>query len=208
MYWSEFLAIALAHLLAVASPGPDFAIVTRQSVTGGTVAGLWTSFGVGTGILLHVGYCLLGVALILSQSENLFNTVKWIAAAYLLFIGIQAIRKSFIKFEVAPGSSATVADLDPLKAFSIGFLTNGLNPKATLFFLALFTVVIDVDTPLRIQIFYGIYLAVATFAWFAMLSALLGRDAVRNFMLRAGAWFERAMGLVLIFLAVQIAVSS
>ncbi len=208
MYWNEFLAIALAHLFAVASPGPDFAIVTRQSVTGGTVAGLWTSFGVGTGILLHVGYCLLGVALILSQSETLFNTVKWIAAAYLFFIGIQSIRRSFISIEPAPGSTAAVADLNPLKAFSVGFLTNGLNPKATLFFLALFTVVIDASTPIRIQIFYGLYLALATFAWFAMLSTLLGREAVRNFMLRAGAWFERAMGLVLIFLAIQIAFNS
>ena len=60
MYWVEFLTIAVAHLFAVASPGPDFAVVTRQCVTGGTKAGVWTSLGVGTGILLHVSYCLLG----------------------------------------------------------------------------------------------------------------------------------------------------
>ena len=208
MDWQEFLAIALAHLFAVASPGPDFAIVTRQTITGGTVTGLWTSFGVGSGILLHVGYCLLGVALLLSQSATLFNAVKWIAACYLLYLGVQSMRRSFAaqpSFDTGAGSTPA---LSPFKAFTTGFLTNGLNPKATLFFLALFTVVINASTPLRIQLIYGAYLAVATFAWFAMLSTLLGKSAVRGFMLRAGVWFERAMGVILIALALQIAFNS
>ena len=89
----------------------------------------------------------------------------------------------------------------------LGFLTNGLNPKATLFFLALFTVVIDPTTPTSMQVIYGVYLAVATFAWFAMLSKIFGRPSVREFLLRAGIWFERGMGAVLILLAVQIAVN-
>lgn len=88
-----------------------------------------------------------------------------------------------------------------------GFLTNGLNPKATLFFLALFTVVIDPQTPLAIQIVYGGYLAVATFVWFAMLSLFLGHRAVRDRMLELGIWFERGMGVVLVALALQIGLS-
>ncbi len=63
MYWTEFLTVALVHLLAVASPGPDFAIVLRESVSNGRHAGIWTALGVGSGILLHVGYCLLGIGL-------------------------------------------------------------------------------------------------------------------------------------------------
>ncbi|MEQ8956261.1 MAG: LysE family transporter [Gammaproteobacteria bacterium] len=208
MYWNEFLAIALAHLFAVASPGPDFAIVTRQTVSFGRYAGLWTSLGVGSGILLHVSYCLLGVALLLSQSPSLFTTVKWIAAAYLLYLGIRSVAATFKARAPAPSPDPAAAAVRPARAFVMGFLTNGLNPKATLFFLALFTVVIDVSTPVRIQVLYGIYLAVATFVWFAMLSTVLGRDSVRGFMLRAGHWFERAMGIVLIFLAVQIAIAS
>lgn len=202
MYWTEFITIAVAHLFAVASPGPDFAIVTRQSVMAGTRAGIWTSFGVGAGILVHVTYCILGVALLLTQSEQLFNGMKYVAAAYLAFLGIQSIRESLRPVQ------AIYADTDiavqPGKAFWSGFLTNGLNPKATLFFLALFTVVIDINTPTSIQIAYGLYLALATFAWFALLSTVLGRQQVREFMLRAGVWFERGMGIVLILLAVQI----
>lgn len=204
MYWTEFLTIALAHLFAVASPGPDFAVVLRQCVTSGTRAGIWTSFGVGTGILLHVSYCVLGVALLLSQSPTLFNSMKFLAAIYLFYLGIQSIRSS-----LGPGTNQAVVEgsssVNPRKAFVLGFLTNGLNPKATLFFLALFTVVISQETPMSVQIAYGIYLAIATFMWFALLSKVLGRTAVRKWLLKSGAWFERGMGAILVLLALQIA---
>lgn len=207
MYWAEFLTIAVAHLFAVASPGPDFAVVLRQCVTSGTRAGVWTSLGVGSAILLHVAYCILGVALLLSQSPSLFNFMKYLAAAYLLYLGIQSIRESLQTADSAQEVEEQIA-IEPKKAFALGFLTNGLNPKATLFFLALFTVVISSETPTSIQIIYGLYLAVATFAWFAMLSTVLGRPKVRNWMLNAGAWFERGMGAILILLAIQIALNA
>jgi|TARA_B110000263_G_C15258969_1_gene487878 threonine/homoserine/homoserine lactone efflux protein len=97
--------------------------------------------------------------------------------------------------------------LEARQAFIQGFITNGLNPKATLFFLALFTVVISAETPLVIQMIYGIYLALATFTWFALLSMVLGQSAVREFILKAGKWVERGMGIVLILIAIQIGIS-
>jgi RhtB (resistance to homoserine/threonine) family protein len=204
MYWAEFLTIAVAHLFAVASPGPDFAVVMRQSVTAGTRAGIWTSLGVGSGILLHVAYCLLGVALLLSRSPVLFSAVKILAAIYLSYIGIQSIRQSFVKQPDAVLDEGGEVTVSPGRAFVLGFLTNGLNPKATLFFLALFSVVIDIETPVQIQLVYGLYLASATFAWFAILSMVLGHEPIRVFMRKSGVWFERIMGLILVFLAVQI----
>jgi len=203
-YWSEFAAIALAHLFAVASPGPDFAVVLRQCVTAGTRAGVWTALGVGSAILLHVAYCILGVALLLSSSPQLFSAMKLAAAFYLAYLGVQSIRASF-RAQQMPAATTESNAVRPLKAIGLGFLTNGLNPKATLFFLALFTVVIDPQTPLSVQMFYGAYLSLATFAWFAFLSAVLGRPAVRQFLLRAGVWFERGMGVILLVLAAQIA---
>ena len=203
MYWAEFFTIAIAHLFAVASPGPDFAVVMRQSVRGGTRTGVWTSLGVGSAILLHVTYCLLGVALILSQSPLLFNVMKLIAAGYLFFLGVQSIRASLVSGRQESNSSQEPI-LSARRAFILGFLTNGLNPKATLFFLALFTVVIDPGTPLSIQVMYGLYLATATFLWFTLLSLVLGIARVRNVILKLGVWLERAMGLILIFIAVQI----
>jgi threonine/homoserine/homoserine lactone efflux protein len=203
MYWAEFFTIAIAHLFAVASPGPDFAVVLRQSIAAGTRAGVWTSLGVGTGILLHVAYCLLGVALVLASSPNLFKAVKVVAALYLLYLGVRSILGSF-KPASAASSGQSETSIRPLRAFLLGFLTNGLNPKATLFFLALFTLVIVPQTPTSLPRVYGGYLALATFVWFASLSLLLGRPDVRGFLQRAGAWFERGMGLILIALAVQL----
>jgi threonine/homoserine/homoserine lactone efflux protein len=90
-------------------------------------------------------------------------------------------------------------------AFTSGFVTNGLNPKATLFFLSLFTVVINPHTPLAVQAGYGIYLAVATAFWFCLVAMLFSQQRVRAGFARMGHWFDRTMGAVLIALGVKIA---
>lgn len=205
MYWAEFLTVALIHLLAVASPGPDFAVVVRESVTHGRRAGTWTAFGVGTAIFLHVGYSLLGIGLIVSQSIMLFNALKWLAAAYLIYIGFKALRAK----PAAAGEAIQVSSVErtPRGAFVAGFMTNGLNPKATLFFLSLFTVVINPHTPLLVQAGYGVYLALATGLWFCLVAMLFSQARVRAGFARMGHWFDRTMGAVLIALGVKIAFS-
>lgn len=205
MYWAEFLTVALIHLLAVASPGPDFAVVVRESVTHGRRAGTWTAFGVGTAIFLHVGYSLLGIGLIVSQSIMLFNALKWAAAAYLVYIGFKALRAK----PAAGGEAVQVSTVErtPRAAFVAGFMTNGLNPKATLFFLSLFTVVINPHTPLLVQAGYGVYLALATGLWFCLVAMLFSQARVRAGFARMGHWFDRTMGAVLIALGIKIAFS-
>jgi RhtB (resistance to homoserine/threonine) family protein len=204
VYWNEFLTVALIHLLAVASPGPDFAIVVRESVGHGRRAGVFSAIGVGCGIFIHVAYSLLGIGLIVSQSLVLFNALKWLAAAYLLYIGIKALR--------AKPASAASAELNmqagertARAAFVAGFVTNGLNPKATLFFLSLFTVVINPHTPLVVQAGYGVYLALATALWFCMVAQLFSHQRVRAGFARMGHWFDRLMGAVLVGLGVKLA---
>lgn len=206
MYWTEFFTVALIHLLAVASPGPDFAIVVRESVAFGRRAGIFTALGVGVGIFVHVAYSLLGIGLIVSQSIVLFNALKWLAAAYLLYIGIKALRAK-------PADSARVelsseqAQRSARAAFTTGFVTNGLNPKATLFFLSLFTVVINPHTPLTVQAGYGLYLALATALWFCLVAMLFSQQRVRSGFARMGHWFDRLMGAVLVALGVKLAFS-
>ena len=205
MYWMEFLTVALVHLLAVASPGPDFAVVVRESVASGQRNGSWTALGVGCGILLHVGYSLLGIGLIVSQSIVLFNIFKWLAAGYLLYLGIQALRARPSNADMSVAGSPGLQSAR--KAFVTGFVTNGLNPKATLFFLSLFTVVIDPHTPLLVQALYGVYLAFATALWFCLVAWLFSRARVRSGFARMGHWFDRVTGAVLIGLGVRLAVS-
>ncbi|MBQ4832970.1 LysE family translocator [Pseudoalteromonas sp. MMG010] len=205
-YIDEFLLIVVAHFFAVASPGPDFAIVLKQSVQQGRRNALWCSAGVGAAILLHITYCVLGVAVVLSQSPMVFTILKYIAAAYLTYLGIQALRSA---------KPQTIVDNSTLHkqehtaqsvwvAFRRGFFTNALNPKATLFFMSLFTLIISSSTPTSIQIMYGIYMALATWGWFSMLSLVLSKASVRLFFQRSGYWFDRAIGVVLIALAVRV----
>lgn len=202
----EFMTVALVHLLAVASPGPDFAVVVRESVAQGRRAGSWTALGVGCGIFVHVAYSLLGIGLIVSQSIVLFNLVKWLAAAYLVYLGWRALRARPMSLEAIDGTNAPVAR-SAWRAFVIGFVTNGLNPKATLFFLSLFTVVISPDTPLLVQAGYGLYLAGATALWFLLVAWLFSRGRVRAGFARLGHWFDRLTGAVLIGLGARLALS-
>ncbi|MEJ6474358.1 LysE family translocator [Pseudoalteromonas piscicida] len=204
-YLDEFIIIALAHFFAVASPGPDFAIVLKQSVQHGRANALWTSLGIGLGILVHVTYCLLGVAILLSQSEALFSIVKYLAALYLAYLGIQALRyakPNTDKEHIAP-DHVLESNWTALKR---GFLVNALNPKATLFFLSLFTLVIEPTTPSGVQLFYGLYMAVATWVWFSFLSVVLSKTTVRAFFRRAGHWFDRGIGVIMLLLAVRLVV--
>ena len=90
------------------------------------------------------------------------------------------------------------------KAFMVGFLTNGLNPKATLFFLSVFAVAVSPDTPNAIKFGYGLYLAFATGVWFCVLSVLLSSKKVSQFIGKKGYWFDRVMGIVLIILAIKL----
>nr|WP_205346636.1 LysE family transporter [Stutzerimonas stutzeri] len=202
----EFMTVALVHLLAVASPGPDFAVVVRESVAQGRRAGSWTALGVGCGIFVHVAYSLLGIGLIVSQSIVLFNLFKWLAAAYLVYLGWRALRARPMNLEAIDGANAPVAR-SAWRAFVIGFVTNGLNPKATLFFLSLFTVVISPDTPLLVQAGYGFYLAGATALWFLLVAWLFSRGRVRAGFARMGHWFDRLTGAVLIGLGARLALS-
>jgi len=202
-YLDEFILIALAHFFAVASPGPDFAIILKQSISYGRRNALFASAGVGLGILVHVTYCLLGVALIIAQSETLFNWLKYLAAAYLAYMAFQALQAKPASGEVQK-MSANLSDEPVSRSFSKGFLTNALNPKATLFFLSLFTLVIDPNTPSLVQAGYGVYMALATWVWFSFLSLILSRTQVRHFFLKSGHWFDRGIGIVLLILAVRV----
>lgn len=203
-HWVEFGQVALAHLLAVASPGPDFAIVLRQSLEHGRRTAVWTSVGIGTAILLHIAYSLLGIGLLIRSSVVWFGVLKYAGAVYIAWLGVQSLRAT-------PRTAVTVNALGGAVppsahgAFLTGFLTNALNPKATLFFVALFATVIDPRTPKLIQAGYGLWMAGATMAWFSFVSFLFTREQVRRRFLRYGHWIDRALGVVFLAFAGSLA---
>ena len=212
-YWAQFIKVAVAHMLAVASPGPDFAMVVRQSLAHGRRAAVWTSIGVGTAILVHVTYAVLGIGILLRTTPAAFMAVKLAGAAYLAWIGAKALMSR--PRRALPGAPAgSEEDLsrpaEPTRgaAWTTGFLTNAFNPKVTLFFVAIFASVVDPATPKAIQGAYGIWMSAATMAWFCMVSLFFTRESVRAAFLRRGHWIDRAMGVVLIGLAAALALAS
>jgi RhtB (resistance to homoserine/threonine) family protein len=204
-YSHEFLLVIFAMLLAVASPGPDFAMVLKQSITYGQKSSIFTSIGIGLGIGVHVIYTLLGIGLIISKSIILFNIIKFLGAGYLIYIGYKSLKSKGFKIE--ENKNIEAKEMSNLKALSMGFLCNALNPKATLFFISLFTVIISIDTPLYIQAIYGLSCIFEVMLWFVFLSIILSQKSVRNFFKRFGIWFDRFVGGVLILIGIKIAFS-
>ncbi|MBU2976848.1 LysE family translocator [Alteromonas sp. C1M14] len=206
VYLNEFLTIALIHLVAVASPGPDFAVIVRHSISYGRRIALYTSIGVGLAIFLHVGYSLVGLSMLIKTTPWLYTTFSYAAAGYLIYLAIGALRSGPpVATTQAKGNEPShKVRISATKAIGVGFLTNGLNPKATLFFLSLFTAIINVETPFVIKVGYGVYLALATTLWFCFLSYLLSTSKVAKLIGEKGYWLDRTMGVMLIGLAVKL----
>lgn len=205
--WVELFSIALIHFFAVASPGPDFAIVLKQSLQQGRAAALATSAGIGSGILLHITYSLVGIGLLIKTTPWLLNALLYLAAVYLAYIGFSAL-KSQPKTTQTNLSATGVKPKSLGRSFLLGFFTNGLNPKATLFFLSMFTVAISPQTLLVHKVIYGVYMAIATAAWFGFLSLVITHEKIRAFYELNGHIFDRIMGVVLILMAVFLLINS
>ena len=111
-YALEFVTIAIAHIFAVASPGPDFAIVMKHSIQYGKRAALITSVGVGTAIFIHVAYALAGIGLIINATPWLYDVLIVIASLFLINIGLGAIRsKAHLQANSeSQANNATISD--------------------------------------------------------------------------------------------------
>lgn len=209
VYWHEFLLLALIHFLAVVIPGPDFAVVVQQSVSLGRRVGIMTALGIGTGISVHVLYTILGFGLLIQTNELIFNSVKIIASIYLLYLGWGLI-KSNMRTNEAPALETHViaahreSILEIRSAFIKGFITNATNPKATVFFLGIFTSIVSPLTPIHIQFLYGLWMCLVNALWFIVVASLFTLPAIRQLFLKKKKWFEIVMGIILMILAIRL----
>ena len=198
---SIFLTVALLHFFAVASPGPDFVLVSQQSFRYGRTVAIWTSGGIALGILFHVAISLTGLSLLLQSQPDLFWYLKLAASLYIGYLGFV----SLISKESVDLQKVSMEKGDRyLKSISKGFLINALNPKAFIFFITVFTLVINEDTGLFIKGLLGIYMSLATFIWFSFVSILLTNQIATERFKIAIPWLEKITGLFLIVLAIQI----
>ncbi|TAU88153.1 LysE family translocator [Rhizobium leguminosarum] len=203
-HWLAFLSAAVLLNL---SPGPDIAFILGHTMRSGKRAGFSALFGVWSGACLHVLMAALGLSAILAASAVAFSTVKWMGAAYLVWLGIQALRSGgghgLIK---AAGESLPVA-----RIYRQGILVSLLNPKVAIFFLAFLPqFVVEGAGPAWAQLMLhgGLIIVVAAFVE-PPLVLLGGRlaDAIRHNQ-KVGLWLDRGLGALFLALGVRLALSS
>ncbi|MGE6786161.1 LysE family translocator [Ensifer adhaerens] len=205
-YFLELASLMAIFAFAIVSPGADLAMVMRQSIVHGRRPAIITSFGIGTSLMFHVTYTILGLGLIISQSIYLFNIVKWCGVAYLLYIGIKALRagQTEIKVDHTEGNGS-VRGQSAAKAFGLGFAANALNPKPVFFFLSIFSTVVSAHTPILVKFGYGLVMASCLILWFVGVSLFMTTPRMRAAFTRASKWIDRASGVVFIALGLKLA---
>ena len=195
----EFFTVALLHFFAVSSPGPDFILVTRQAIKLGRKAAIYTSLGIGIGILIHSLAAIMGLTLIISSNPYLFLCMKLAASLYLFYLGLMSIIQTS-----ETGNEIESRDSTELNSFLIGFITNVLNPKAIIFFVTLFSIVLNNSTSAALLTFYGLYMSAATFLWFLLISYVFtNKNLIEKYFYVLPA-FEKIIGILLIIIASQI----
>jgi threonine/homoserine/homoserine lactone efflux protein len=198
----EFLTIAILHFFAVSSPGPDFIIVTRQSIRSGRTAAIFTSLGIASGILVHSFAAMTGLTYIISSNPLVFLYLKIIASIYLGYLGFISIFNSSSITQYT--SNQSTSDLNFLYSYRIGFITNILNPKAILFFITVFSIVVDSSTSVLSLGIYGAYMSIATFIWFTFISYIFTNTTLINKYRNSLPIFEKILGCILLLIASQI----
>jgi RhtB (resistance to homoserine/threonine) family protein len=203
-YWTEFLGLMAIFSVLIVAPGADFALVLRQCVVHGRRTAIITSIGIGASLLFHIGYTILGIGLIVSQSLFLFSLLKWAGAAYLIYLGIKTWREPAFQMESEEGHESADT-ISGVKAFSMGFITNALNPKPVLFFLSLFSVLVSPQTPALVQFSYGLGMASALIAWFVAVSYFFSSKIIRTRFVKMGVLFNRVTGALFVGLGIRLA---
>lgn len=195
--------VALIHFLAVITPGPDFIMIIKNSLLYSRNIGLWTVMGLGLGIITHIIYCMAGLAIVISKSMIVFNVMKLLGAGYLIYIGFRSIfsKSSAIHVNALPKSE----NISPLKAIQIGFLTNVLNPKATLFFLSLFTFVVSPTTSRSTLIILSMVIFINTVLWFSVIALCFTQKKVQRLYNKYQGIFNKIFGCTLIGIGIKLA---
>ena len=165
-----FFSAALAHLLAVMSPGPDTAIIFHQSFVKGRVQGILTALGIGFGIFIHCFFAISGISLLIYSSAEAKFFIKCLGALYLLYLGISF----FITKKSSKSKDTKVLFKNP---FVIGLVTNLLNIKAFLFTVSLFSF-INLDPSSLMSIIYLLYFPIITAAWFCFVTYALTHNSM------------------------------
>ena len=202
-FWQGFTVVTFVHLLAAASPGPDFALVTRQSLRHGRKAGVLTSLGISLGLVIHILYSVAGLALVVTHSVEWMAVIKLAGGSYLLYLGVKGLRAGQHP-EGDSQSDLPALQSSTLRLISTGFFCNALNPKAPVYFLSLFTVILSPEMPLLTLAIYGAWIMLLQMLWFTTLACFFTNPGIRLRVVKSGPWIDRVFGVAMLALGLQV----
>ncbi|PKG81949.1 amino acid transporter [Colwellia sp. 75C3] len=200
-YMAEIIAVSTIAIFMAMLPGADFVMVTRTSIYNGRLAGLYMSLGMCLSVCIHASYSIAGLAVIIANSPWLFTAIKYLGAAYLIYIAWQLLTTPAL---LNKDKNNKTARMSAFKALRLGFTCNILNPKTSIFFLSIFTQVVSVDTPLIMQITYGLIIMLAHFIWYSGIALLLSHPNILPRFNRQKQKIDKVSGFVLMIIAIKL----
>ena len=210
--WNDYLLFLPAVIMITLLPGPDFAITVRTTLVHGRRAGILCLLGVNLGVAVPTTAAVLGISALIVSSQELFGILKWAGAAYLFWLGIQALRESFRKKNEKTNEPQEVRVAEAISkkagmaAFRSGLLCNLLNPKVVVFVLTFFPQFIDPKLPAGPQLaLLGFTWMVLGILWLMVLVLLMER--IRPIFERPAfkRWLNRTTGAVLLLFGMKLA---
>lgn len=197
------IELGILNFMAVTTPGPDFAVVVRNTLSYSRRTGIFTALGIATAVLVHISYCLLGLAVVLAKSHSALLIIGWAGGLYLIWLGIKALKSPATSPNIATGNfnhkPAVNNWIYDFQGFRQGFFTNLLNAKAIVFFIAMFSSFFTEPVSLGWGLIIAAELFLIVGGWFALLSWFLSRDLFRQSLQRLMPLIVKVMGVALIF---------
>ncbi len=208
-FYQGLLIITSIHLLAAASPGPDFVLVSQQTLSNGKKAGFLCSLGIALGLSIHIIYSAFGLATVIANSAQSLWVIKILGGSYLFYLGICGLRSKAATENEQQGGQQKIEPVEvnkhsSLKIIGSGFLCNALNPKAPIYFISLFTLVLSPDMPLYQLAIYGLWMMVIQMAWFSTVVGLLSHPIINKKFRRMSHWIDRVFGGAMIVFGIKV----
>lgn len=207
MMLPDLLSFCVVASLLVVSPGPNSALVAKTSASSGFKVAYANMAGFTTAYFVHGTLSILGISVILLHSAVLFNTIKYIGALYLVWIGIESLWSAFKKGSASASEKSVPVKKTSLgKAFMAGFLTNAFNPKVSMFFLAAFPQFIPVGgNVIASSVLLILIQAVMEIAWYTALFLLFSRLKSIGKNEKFQRWFKAFTGSAFIGFGLKLA---
>ncbi|WP_299022392.1 LysE family translocator [uncultured Photobacterium sp.] len=202
MTFSIWLSLLMICILGAMSPGPSLAVVAKHSLTGGRLHGVVTSWAHAIGVGFYALLTLLGLAVLLKQSPTLFAAITYAGAAYLAYLGVNALcSKGGVAAKLAAGKPVKLAE-----AARDGLMISLLNPKLALFFLALFSQFVAVGTEISSRAVIVATPLLVDGLWYTLIASVLSNPKVLDKLRLKAQLIDRLSGVVLILLALRVIV--